>query len=106
LVETGLPNSPMMLSKGLSLVHLVTCSELGAAVCTMVGITSEEDDASESFYRIEMPKNGSLFIYGASRSTVVEECKPVEAAGSRATASTIGAITLGAGYNNPKFSSM
>ncbi|GJV54456.1 hypothetical protein Tco_1450197 [Tanacetum coccineum] len=75
-------------------------SELGAAVCTMVGITSEEEDASESFSRIGIPKNGSLFIYkgdGASWSTIVEEGEPVDAAGSGATTSVIGAMTSGAG---------
>ncbi|GJQ92572.1 hypothetical protein Tco_0003711 [Tanacetum coccineum] len=70
----------MMLSKGLSLVYLVMCSELGVVVCTMVGITSEEEDALESFSRIRMPKNGSLFM-----------------SGSGATTSAIGAITSGAG---------
>ncbi|GJY03086.1 hypothetical protein Tco_0361238 [Tanacetum coccineum] len=74
------------------------CSELGAAVCTMVGITSEEEDASETFFGIRMPKNGSLFMCdGASWSTVVEEGEPVDAAGSGATTSAIGAMTLGAG---------
>ncbi|GJW76698.1 hypothetical protein Tco_0786727 [Tanacetum coccineum] len=59
------------------------CSELGAAVCTIIGITSEEEDASESFSGIRIPKNGSLFMCdGASWLTVVEEGEPVDAAGS------------------------
>nr|GEX90104.1 hypothetical protein [Tanacetum cinerariifolium] len=33
-----------------------------AAVYTMMGITSEEEDASESFSGIRMPKKGSLFM--------------------------------------------
>nr|GFD34883.1 hypothetical protein [Tanacetum cinerariifolium] len=70
---------------------------LGAAVCTTVGITSEEN-ASETFSRIKMPKNGSLFMCaGASWSTVVEEGKPVDAAGSGATALAIREMTSGAG---------
>ncbi|GKG35799.1 hypothetical protein Tco_0440953, partial [Tanacetum coccineum] len=75
---------------------LVTCSELGAAVCTMVGITSEEEeDASESFSGIRMLKNGSLFMCdGASWLTVVEEDEPVDPAGSGATTSAIRAMKL------------
>nr|GEU52493.1 retrovirus-related Pol polyprotein from transposon TNT 1-94 [Tanacetum cinerariifolium] len=107
------------------LVHLFTCYELGAEVCTTVGIESEEED-SESFSGIEMPKNISLFmcatsksrfststllemtgdcvsgkVYelladGASWSTVVEEGELVDSAGSGATASVIRAMTSGA----------
>ncbi|GJY88918.1 hypothetical protein Tco_0503546 [Tanacetum coccineum] len=48
----------------------------------MVGITSEEEDASEMFSGNRMPKNGSLFMCdGASWSTVVEEGELVDAAG-------------------------
>ncbi|GKF13386.1 hypothetical protein Tco_0054848, partial [Tanacetum coccineum] len=56
----------------------------------MVGITSEEEDASESFSRIRMPKSGSLLGDGASWSTVVEEGKPVDVAGCGATTLAIG----------------
>ncbi|GKA47907.1 hypothetical protein Tco_0740865 [Tanacetum coccineum] len=63
----------------------------------MLGITSEEEDASETFFGIEMPKNGSLFMYGASWSTVVEEGEPVNAAGSGATTLAIRAMTSRAG---------
>ncbi|GKB80704.1 hypothetical protein Tco_0947599 [Tanacetum coccineum] len=63
----------------------------------MVGITSKEEDASETFYGIGIPKNGSLFMCdGASWSTVVVEGKSVDATGSGATTSAIGAMTLGA----------
>nr|GFC54914.1 hypothetical protein [Tanacetum cinerariifolium] len=41
---------------------------LRAAVCTTVGITFEEKDASETFSGIEMPKNGSLFMCATSKS--------------------------------------
>ncbi|GKF74465.1 hypothetical protein Tco_0220797, partial [Tanacetum coccineum] len=59
----------------------------------MVGITSEEEDASEMFSGNRMPKNGSLFMCdGASWSTVVEEGKPVDATGSGATTSAIRAM--------------
>ncbi|GJS35014.1 hypothetical protein Tco_0533396 [Tanacetum coccineum] len=83
--------------------HGLTCSELGVAVCTMVGITFEEEDASELFSGIGMLKNGSLFMCatsksdGASWSTVVEEGEPVDAAGSGATTSAIRAMTSGLG---------
>ncbi|GKF87696.1 hypothetical protein Tco_0258573, partial [Tanacetum coccineum] len=71
---------------------------LGAAVCTMVGITSKEEDASKSFSGIGMLKNGWLFMCdGASWLTVVEEGEPVDAAGSGTTTSAIGAMTSGAG---------
>ncbi|GJS91425.1 reverse transcriptase domain-containing protein [Tanacetum coccineum] len=67
----------------------------------MVGITSEEEDTSESFSRIGMPKNGSLFMCdGASWSTVVEEGELVDSAGSGATTSAIGAMTSGAGSSS------
>ncbi|GKG05075.1 hypothetical protein Tco_0315462 [Tanacetum coccineum] len=66
------------------------CLEFGAAVCTTVGITSEEEDASESFSRIGIPKNGSSFMF-------VEEGEPVDAAGSGATTSAIGEMTSEAG---------
>nr|GEW24803.1 hypothetical protein [Tanacetum cinerariifolium] len=99
----------------------------GAAVCTTVGITSKEEDTSETFSGIKMPKNGSLFMYatskscfssstslemtgdyvsgelfelledGASWSIDVEEGELVDSAGSGATTSTIGAMTSGAG---------
>ncbi|GJT41073.1 hypothetical protein Tco_0940938 [Tanacetum coccineum] len=53
---------------------------------------------SESFSRIGMPKNGSLFMCdGKSWSTVVEEGEQVDASGSGATTSVIGAMTLGVG---------
>ncbi|GKF68210.1 hypothetical protein Tco_0197889, partial [Tanacetum coccineum] len=69
-----------------------------AAVCTTVGIMSEEEDALESFYGIGMPKNGSLFMCdGASWSTVVEEGELVDAASFGATTSAIGTMTSGAG---------
>ncbi|GKF03735.1 hypothetical protein Tco_0030658 [Tanacetum coccineum] len=64
----------------------------------MMGITSEEEDASESFSGIGMPKNGSLFMCdGASWSTVVEEGELVDSAGSGAITSAIGAMTSGTG---------
>nr|GEY78090.1 hypothetical protein [Tanacetum cinerariifolium] len=63
----GLSSSPIMLSKGRSLVYLLACSELGAAVCTTVVITSEEED-SESFSGIGMPKDRSLFMYATFKS--------------------------------------
>ncbi|GKF74102.1 hypothetical protein Tco_0220434 [Tanacetum coccineum] len=64
----------------------------------MVIITSEEEDASESFSGIGIPKNGSLFMCdGASWSTIVEEGEPVNAAGSRTTTLVIGVMTSGAG---------
>ncbi|GKE19753.1 hypothetical protein Tco_1431265 [Tanacetum coccineum] len=67
-------------------------------MCTMVGITSEEEDALELFSRIGMPKNGSLFMCdGASWSTVVEEGEPVDAVGSGVTTSAIRAMSSGAG---------
>ncbi|GKA32961.1 hypothetical protein Tco_0719328 [Tanacetum coccineum] len=68
-------------SNKIKLVHGVgVLEETGVAVCTRVGITSEEEDASETFSRIGMPKNGSLFMCdGASWSTVAEEGKPVDA---------------------------
>ncbi|GJR41027.1 hypothetical protein Tco_1216711 [Tanacetum coccineum] len=47
-------------------------------------------------------KVSELLAEGASWSTVVEEGKPVEEAGSGATASTIGAITSGAGRNKQR----
>ncbi|GKD20132.1 hypothetical protein Tco_1221835, partial [Tanacetum coccineum] len=59
---------------------------------TTVGITSEEEDASESFSVIGIPKNGSLFIF-------VEEGEPVDATGSGATTSAIGVMTSGAGQS-------
>ncbi|GJQ94366.1 hypothetical protein Tco_0005505 [Tanacetum coccineum] len=68
----------------------------------MVGITSKEEDAPETFFGIGILKNGSLFMCenilsdGASWSTVVEEGKPVDATGSGATTSASGAMTLGA----------
>ncbi|GKD88602.1 hypothetical protein Tco_1364109 [Tanacetum coccineum] len=68
-------------------------------MCTMVGITSKEEDALESFSGIRIPKNLSLFMCdGTSWSTFVEKGEPVDAAGSRATTSAIGVMTLGAGY--------
>ncbi|GJV42469.1 hypothetical protein Tco_1420909 [Tanacetum coccineum] len=79
---------------------VLSSTGLGVAVCTTVGITSEEEDASESFFGIKIPKNGSLFMCdGASCSTVVEECEPVDAAGSGATTSSIRAMTSGAGQS-------
>nr|GEZ51684.1 retrovirus-related Pol polyprotein from transposon TNT 1-94 [Tanacetum cinerariifolium] len=58
------------------------------------GITSKEDDASETFSGNEMPNNGSLFMCdGASWSTVVEEGEPVDVTGSGATTSAIRAMT-------------
>ncbi|GJX73097.1 hypothetical protein Tco_0311692 [Tanacetum coccineum] len=89
----------MMSSKGGSLVYLVTCSELGVAVCTTVGITSEED-ASESFSGIGIPKNGSLFMLlddGASCYQLFEASNQFDAAGSGATTSGIRAMTSGVG---------
>nr|GEY72752.1 hypothetical protein [Tanacetum cinerariifolium] len=77
-----------MLTKGLSLVHLVTCSELRAAMCTTVGITSEEED-SEALSGIRIPKNGSL--------SFVEEGETVDSACCGATTSTIRAMNSGAG---------
>ncbi|GJY99009.1 putative ribonuclease H-like domain-containing protein [Tanacetum coccineum] len=76
-------------------MELESC--LGAAVYTIVGITSEEEDALELFSGIGIPKNGSLLCEGSSWSTVVEEGEPVDAAGSGATTSEIRAITSGAG---------
>ncbi|GKF48925.1 hypothetical protein Tco_0142176, partial [Tanacetum coccineum] len=68
-----------------------------AAVCTIVGITFEEEDALEWFSGIRIPKNGSLFMCdGVSWSTIVEEGESVDAAGSGATTSVIGAMTSGA----------
>ncbi|GKA30531.1 hypothetical protein Tco_0716836 [Tanacetum coccineum] len=56
----------------------------------MVGITfEEEENASESFSGIRMPKNGSLFMF-------VEEDQPVDPAGYGATTSAIGVMTSGA----------
>ncbi|GKC13979.1 RNA-directed DNA polymerase, eukaryota, reverse transcriptase zinc-binding domain protein [Tanacetum coccineum] len=66
-------------------------------MCTIVGITSEEEDASESCSGIGMPKNELLFMYGASQSTFVKEGEPFDTADSGATTLAIGAITLGAG---------
>nr|GEW97765.1 reverse transcriptase domain-containing protein [Tanacetum cinerariifolium] len=78
--------------------HFLTCSELGAAVCTTIEITSEEEDASKTFSRIEMSKNGLLFMCdGASWSTVFKEGKLVDAAGSEATTSAIRAMTSRSG---------
>ncbi|GKG01009.1 hypothetical protein Tco_0305714, partial [Tanacetum coccineum] len=69
-----------------------------AAVYTTVEITSEEEDASETFSRIGIPKNRSLFMCdGASWSKVFEEGEPVNATGSGATTSAIGAMTSRAG---------
>nr|GFA36309.1 hypothetical protein [Tanacetum cinerariifolium] len=65
-------------------------SSQGAAVCTIVGITSDEEGGSESIYGIVMPKNGSLFMF-------VKEGELVDTIGSGATTSAIGAITSGAG---------
>ncbi|GJV39311.1 hypothetical protein Tco_1417751 [Tanacetum coccineum] len=49
----------------------------------IVGITIEEEDASELFFGIGMPKNGSLFMCdGASWSAVLEEGEPIDAVGS------------------------
>ncbi|GJV22857.1 hypothetical protein Tco_1375552 [Tanacetum coccineum] len=64
----------------------------------MVGITFEEEDASESFYGTGMPKNGLLFMcYGASWLTVVEEGDPVDTTDSGATTLAIRAMTSEAG---------
>ncbi|GKC79966.1 hypothetical protein Tco_1130740 [Tanacetum coccineum] len=65
----------------------------------MVGITSEEEDASETFFGIRMPKNRSLFSDGASWSTIVEEGESVDIAGSGATTSAIGAMNSGVGLS-------
>ncbi|GJU87051.1 hypothetical protein Tco_1294597 [Tanacetum coccineum] len=63
-----------------------------------MGITSEEEDVSETFSRIGMSKNGSLFMCdGASWSTVVEEGEPVDATGFRSTTLAIRAMTSGVG---------
>nr|GFB56455.1 retrovirus-related Pol polyprotein from transposon TNT 1-94 [Tanacetum cinerariifolium] len=42
-----------------------------AAVCTIVGITSKEEDASEIFSRIKMPKNESLFMNSKNKARLV-----------------------------------
>ncbi|GJU92144.1 hypothetical protein Tco_1304567 [Tanacetum coccineum] len=61
-------------------------------------LLEKEEDASEAFSGIGIPKNGSLFMCdGASWLTVVEEGEPIDAAGTGATTSAIRAITLGAG---------
>nr|GEY27638.1 hypothetical protein [Tanacetum cinerariifolium] len=80
-----------------------------AAVYITVGITLEEEDATEMFSGNEMPKNGSLFMCAISKSlfsssiaddacgsTIVEEAEPVNAAGFGATTLAIRVITLGA----------
>ncbi|GJZ15956.1 hypothetical protein Tco_0551633 [Tanacetum coccineum] len=69
------------------------CSELGAAVCTRVGMTSEEKVASETFSGIR----DHYSCDGASWSTVAKEGEPVDAAGAVATTSAIRAMTSGAG---------
>ncbi|GKC86325.1 hypothetical protein Tco_1142042 [Tanacetum coccineum] len=95
-------------SNRIRLVHEVGVlwKQLGVAVYTTVGITFEED-ASESFFGIGMPKNGSLFmcvVYellgdGASWLTVVEEGELVDTTGSGTTTSAIRAMTSGAGQS-------
>ncbi|GJZ64822.1 hypothetical protein Tco_0621518 [Tanacetum coccineum] len=79
------------------LVYLVTCSELGVAVCTTVGITSEEEDALESFSGIGIPKNGSLFM--CATSNCLRKVNWLDAAGLKATTLAIGATTSGAGLS-------
>ncbi|GJW20672.1 hypothetical protein Tco_0031294 [Tanacetum coccineum] len=76
----------MMFSKGRSLVHLVTCSELGVAVCTIVGITSVEEDASECLWN----------WCGALVQQLVEEGKLL-CSGLESTTSAIESNDLGVG---------
>ncbi|GJV23364.1 hypothetical protein Tco_1376059 [Tanacetum coccineum] len=63
----------------------------------MVGITSKEEDASESFSEMKCQIMDRYSCDGASWSTVIEEDEPIDAAGSRATTSAVGAMTSGAG---------
>ncbi|GJT70903.1 hypothetical protein Tco_1030189 [Tanacetum coccineum] len=64
----------------------------------MVGTPSEEEDATESFSGIGIPKNELLFTCdGTSWSTVIEEGEAVDVAGSGATTSAIRAMTSGVG---------
>ncbi|GKB35314.1 hypothetical protein Tco_0880256 [Tanacetum coccineum] len=65
----------------------------------MVGITSEEEDASELFSGIKMPKMDRYLCDGASWLIVVEEGESVDTTGSGAT--TL-AMTSGAGCFKPQ----
>ncbi|GJT44808.1 hypothetical protein Tco_0953523 [Tanacetum coccineum] len=102
-IRIGFPSSLVAISLDVLAKSQVRKAEQGH----IVGITSEEEDASESFSRIGIPKNGSRIEFrsvvyellgdDASWSTVVEEGEPVDVAGSGATTLAIGAITSGAG---------
>ncbi|GJY40899.1 hypothetical protein Tco_0428169 [Tanacetum coccineum] len=75
------------------------CSELRVAVCTIVGIISEEEDASELFFELEYQRTDCYSCVLHLSRDFVEEGQPVDAAVSGATTSVIRAMTSGAGLS-------